>query len=213
MPEGCGHVGTGTSELALTPTDVPSDGRGASEPETAAWVRRARAGDEQAFGLLMERHERMVLRTALRLLGRLDLAQDAAQDTFLRLHKYLHRVDETRELGPWLYRLVVNACHDVARRSRSARLVPLAEADEVEGTGSREVEAGAARAQQRRLIDAALAMLPEKERAALVLRDVEGLATAEVARILGSSEGTVRSQVSTARLKLKRFVEEQGRKS
>jgi RNA polymerase sigma-70 factor (ECF subfamily) len=56
-------------------------------------------------------------------------------------------------------------------------------------------------------VQAALRTLPEKERAAIVLRDIEGLPTADVARILGSSEGTVRSQISTGRLKIKRFIQ------
>ena len=58
----------------------------------------------------------------------------------------------------------------------------------------------------RRLVEAALRALPERERAALVLRDLEGRTTSEVARILGSSEGTVRSQISTARLKIRAFL-------
>jgi RNA polymerase sigma-70 factor (ECF subfamily) len=201
----------------LTPIDATSEGRDAAEPETAEWVRRAREGDGTAFGLLVERHERMVLRTALRLLGRLDQAQDAAQETFLRMHRYLARFDETRDLGPWLYRVVVNASRDIARRRASSRLVPLdavREADQAANRGGpEEIESAVSRAEQRRLVQAALHTLPEKERAAVVLRDIEGLSTAEVARILGSSEGTVRSQVSTARLKIKRFVEgrERGR--
>lgn len=206
-----------TCELALTPTDATSEGRDAAEPETAEWVRRAREGDGTAFGLLVERHERMVLRTALRLLGRLDQAQDAAQETFLRMHRYLARFDEARDLGPWLYRVVVNASRDIARRRASSRLLPLDAVREADRTASRggpeEIESAVSRAEQRRLVQAALDTLPEKERAAVVLRDIEGLPTAEVARILGSSEGTVRSQVSTARLKIKRFVEgrERGR--
>jgi RNA polymerase sigma-70 factor, ECF subfamily len=201
----------GANELSLTPIDLAPESDGRTEPPTAALVRRARAGDARAFEALVERHERMVLRTALRFLGRLDRAQDAAQEAFLRLHKYLGRFDESRELGPWLYRTVVNACHDLARRSSSARLVPLEDVREAEQAtargGPEEIEAEVSRAEERRLVQAALITLPEKERAAIVLRDIEGRPTAEVARILGSSEGTVRSQVSTGRLKIKRFVE------
>jgi RNA polymerase sigma-70 factor, ECF subfamily len=204
----------GANELSLTPVDLAPETDGPAETPTAALVRRARAGDAAAFEVLVARHERMVLRTALRLLGRLDRAQDAAQEAFLRLHKYLGRFDESRELGPWLYRTVVNACHDLARRSSPGRLVPLDDVREAEHTavrgGPEEIEAGVSRAEQRRAVQAALATLPAKERAALVLRDIEGLPTAEVARILGSSEVTVRSQVSKARLKIKRFIERQG---
>jgi RNA polymerase sigma-70 factor (ECF subfamily) len=199
----------------LTPIEGTAGGRGLTKPETAEWVRRARAGDGEAFALLVGRYERMVLRTAFRLLGRMDQAQDAAQETFLRMHRYLARFDESRELGPWLYRVVVNACRDAARRRARAPLFSLDEVTEAEQVdergGPEEIENVVSLAEQRRLVQAALETLPDKERAAVVLRDIEGLPTSDVARILGSSEGTVRSQVSTARLKIKRFVEAQER--
>ena len=190
----------------MAPGDLP-DRPAVADP--AEWVRRARAGDAQAFAVLVERHERMVLRTALRLLGRLDLAQDAAQDAFLRLHRHLGRFDESRELGPWLYRVVVNVCRDVARRGQGARLVALSDAASLASPseGAREREDAVTRDEQRRLVQAALLTLPPREREAIVLRDIEGLSSEEVARILGTSAGTVRSQVSAARLKIKRYVE------
>lgn len=201
---------TRTEEFALAHGDADVGSETVDGAERAL-IERARAGDGGAFEHLVLRHERMVLRTALRLLGRLDIAQDAVQETFLRLHRHLGRVDVTRPLAPWLYRLVVNACHDISRRSARARLVPLDELDESRQPdtrrGAEEVERQLALDAKRRLVKAALVTLPEKERAALVLRDIEGLTTAEVARALGSSEGTVRSQISTARLKIRRFVE------
>ena len=213
LPEGSRLAKAGTRELALTPIDATSDGKGRTEPQAAEWVRRARAGDGAAFGLLLDRYERMVLRTALRLLGQMDQAQDAAQETFLRMHRYFGRLDESRELGPWLYRVVVNACRDIARRRPAAPLLPLEKLRDAEQASTRggpeEIEGAVSRAEQRRLVQEALDVLPVRERAAVVLRDIEGLSTAEVAQILGSSEGTVRSQVSTARVKIKRFVEAQ----
>jgi RNA polymerase sigma-70 factor, ECF subfamily len=183
-----------------------------TRPEASDWIRRARGGDDEAFARLVEAHQRMVLRTGLRLLGRLDLAQDAAQEAFLRLHRHLDRVDESRELGPWLYRVVVNVCRDMSKRS-GARVLALDEARETQDVRSdpRALDEALRIAEQRRLVQAALLTLPLREREAIVLRDIEGLATSEVARILGSSEGTVRSQVSTARLKIKRYVDAQRR--
>ena len=101
------------------------------------------------------------------------------------------------------------------RFSSAGRLVALDEVDErrrAEGAGDPPgaLEA-AARNEQLRLVRAALLTLPERERAALVPRDLEGRPSPEVARILGSSEGTVRSQVASARLKIKRFVESRSR--
>jgi RNA polymerase sigma-70 factor, ECF subfamily len=138
----------------------------------------------------------------------MDLAQDAAQEVFLRMHRYLARFDDERELGPWLYRMVVNVCHDLRRRGGAAA-VPLDDVDEPASADdvSAEVEARIDRDRRRTLVARALQALPEKERAAIVLRDIEGLSTSEVARILGSSETTVRSQISTGRVKVKRLVE------
>jgi len=189
----------GATELTLTP----------SSPTSALLVRRAKAGDREAFEALLRQHERMVLRTALRLLGRLDLAQDAAQEVFLRMHKYLGRFDDDRELGPWLYRMVVNVCHDVRRR-RGAATVALDDVEEPAAAEDvpREVEVRIDSDRRRALVARALDALPPKERAALVLRDIEGLPTRDVARILGSSETTVRSQISTGRVKVKTLVEE-----
>jgi RNA polymerase sigma-70 factor (ECF subfamily) len=179
------------------------------DPTSPLLVRRAKAGDRQAFEELMGRHERAVLRTALRILGRLDLAQDAAQEVFLRMHKYLGSFDDDRELGPWLYRVAVNVCRDVGRKSGGPGLVPLDEVEEPPATraGAGEIEEHLDRERRRALVARALQALPEKERAALVLRDIEGLPTSEVAEILGSSEATVRSQVCTGRVKVKKLVE------
>ena len=68
----------------------------------------------EAFDRILLAHERLVLRTALRLLGRLEDAEDASQEVFLRLHRALRRLDEERDLKPWLYRVTVNVCRDIA---------------------------------------------------------------------------------------------------
>lgn len=176
-------------------------------------VRRARGGDQQAFAWLVDRYGRMVLRTAAGLLGSVHEAQDAAQETFLRMHKHLGGFDASRDPGPWLYRIVVNACRDIGRRRSAAALVPLEDvaekSDPTARFGPHDIEAAVSMTEQRRVVRMALATLPEKERTAIVLRDVEGLSTAEVARILRSSEGTVRSQICTARLKIRAFVDKQ----
>src|SRR5689334_20878656 len=98
---------------------------GESEPEEAApvmraLISRAKAGDNAAFEQIIIRYQRQVFGTACRLLTNRDDARDAAQEVFLRLHKYLHRFDEARELSPWLYQLTVNVCRELARKRRRA---------------------------------------------------------------------------------------------
>ncbi len=159
------------------------------------------------FERLMKAHERRVIGTAWRLLGRLEDAQDAAQEVFLRLYRYLDRYDESRPLEPWLYRVTVNVCHDLGRRRQVRRTIPLEDLEQTKPLASAEPDPGAAAsiAEERRIVEQALLTLAEKERTAIVLRDVEGLSTAEVAEILGSSQTTVRSQICRARLKIKTF--------
>jgi len=89
---------------------------GENSPESTGLLRDAKAGDRAAFEQVVLRHERRVLLTALRLLGRWEDAQDAAQEVFVRLHRYLARFDETLELAPWLYRMTVNVCRDIGRK-------------------------------------------------------------------------------------------------
>jgi RNA polymerase sigma-70 factor, ECF subfamily len=178
-------------------------GRLEANDDGAALLRRARSGDLQAFEQIMREHDRQVFRVALRILGSVEDAQDAAQDVFLRLHRSLNRIDEDRGLGAWLYRVTVNICTDALRTRRkvvpiediapvSPELTPLAHSEQ--------------REMRQRMTDA-LARLPEKERAAVVLREIEGLSTPEVAAILGSSEGTVRAQISMARTKLRKWLQ------
>jgi RNA polymerase sigma-70 factor (ECF subfamily) len=164
---------------------------------------RENSGALADFEQIMSQCERRVLRVALRLLRNPQDAQDAAQEVFLRLYKHLGDLDETRGYEAWLYRVTVNVCRDIGRGRR--RSVGIAEVPDPVAPQA-DAYHDAARAQQREIIRRGLSRLGEKERAALVLRDVEGLSTREVAGILGSSENTVRSQICSARLKLRDFT-------
>lgn len=174
-------------------------------------IARAKQGEADAFEEILVRYQRQVLRTATRLLGNREDACDAAQEVFLRLHKYLHQFNEEKELSPWLYRITVNVSRDLMRKNRPGRTLSF---EGQRGSGAlvdlastENVEAEFEVTRQRHLITEAIASLPEKERAALILRDIEGMETSEVARILRSTETTVRSQISRARVKIKKYLE------
>jgi RNA polymerase sigma-70 factor, ECF subfamily len=183
----------------MEPAAVMADERsGGAEPPSEA-LRLAQAGDMAAFERLVRHYERRVFLTALRVLGSRADAEDAAQEVFLRLHRHLRRISGG-DPGPWIYRVTVNVCRDMARARP-----PAASVEETAAPVDTEREAGLR--ERRRLLESALAGLPPKQRAALVLRDIEGLSTREVAEALGSSEATVRSQISTARLRVKELLE------
>lgn len=167
----------------------------------------AKTGDLDAFEQLVALHERRVFSLALRLTGSVEDAKDATQEAFIRLHRKIGQIDSGRGVGPWLYSVAVNACRDIGRERQRSRLVAmenwasLAAADSAAGP-----EGLYADRQREERLRAVLHRLPEKERAALLLREMEGLTTEEVARILGSSGATVRSQISMARLKLRKLL-------
>lgn len=186
--------------LALVLTATGMDGA----DERTRTIAAAKAGDHAAFESLMRQHERLVLATALRLVGNMEDAQDAAQEVFLRLHRNLERVESHGNFVGWLYRVTVNVCRDLRRKRRDVTSMEhTAEVPSCAPNPQQELTD----AERRRVLELSLRRLPEKERAALVLRDLEGLSTAEVAAALGSSEATVRSQISKARIKVKNFVE------
>jgi len=185
----------------------------------AALVARARAGDEIAFERIMLATEQRVVSIAWRMLGNRDDARDAAQDVYLRVFKYLAQFRAGEDFRGWLYRITINVCHDFARKKGTSGFGQLDQIDFVqEGaaleTGRRgtDPESLALHEQQLALIRSALQSLPPKERAALVLRDLEGFSTEEVAQALGSRPVTVRSQVSSARAKIKTYCDKLARK-
>jgi RNA polymerase sigma-70 factor (ECF subfamily) len=178
--------------------------------QSSGLLERAKTGDLEAFDQLMRLHEKQVLGTALRLVGNLEDAQDAAQEAFLRLYKSLNRLPDILEIKPWLYRVTVNVCNDMHRARRRRGWEPLSGPDPV--SSQPDPELAWVHQERGRLVEMALKTLPEKERAAVVLRDMQGLSTREVAEILGSSEVTVRSQISVARGKLKKFTDRYLRK-
>jgi len=180
------------------------------QPEPVAFEARlialAKRGDIEAFEQVVTLYQRRVFALALRLAGSVDDAHDVTQETFLRLHRKIGQIDSSRSVGPWLYTVTVNACRDLGRERQRSRLVPM---DEWVATAPADPGANPeglyADQESESRLRAALLRLPEKERAALLLREMEGLSTGEVAQILGSSEATVRSQICNARLKLRRL--------
>jgi len=143
---------------------------------------------------------------AWRILGDADEVKEALQETFIRLFRHLRRYDESRDFFGWLFRIAVNVCRDRQRRRRRRWFffLPIEEAKDVAAEVPVDLRDEVA------LLGAAIDSLPEKERLAIILRDVEELPTEEVAAILGNRPATVRVQVSNARAKVRRWLEAKG---
>jgi RNA polymerase sigma-70 factor (ECF subfamily) len=177
----------------------------------ALLVERAAAGDTAAFEQIMIHSQQRVMAMSWRILGNEADARDASQEVFLRVYKYLGRFKQDQDFFAWVYRITVNVCRDMLkkRRPESDRFGSFAtdSSAEVLEIPFEQVDAEQTliQAQRRELISRAIATLPFKERASIVLRDVEGLSTDEVARVLKSSSTTVRSQISSARKKIRDY--------
>ncbi|WFE45722.1 RNA polymerase sigma factor SigM [Verrucosispora sp. WMMD1129] len=164
------------------------------------------AGDRDAFGELFRRHRDRLWAVALRTLGDREEAADALQDALLSAHRAAGRFRGDSAVTTWLHRIVVNACLDRIRRRRAHPTVPLPDGthgpEDGPGTGGVEPAAPVPDHDTAMVVRDALAALPLEQRAALVLVDVQGYPVAEVARILGVAEGTVKSRCARGRARL-----------
>jgi RNA polymerase sigma-70 factor, ECF subfamily len=183
------------------PTQVPRS--------LARLIERAATGNTVAFEELMKHAEKRVMHLTWRMLGNEADARDAAQEVFLRVYKYLGRFKQDQPFFAWVYQITLNVCRDFAKKRRqySTQFISLEnggnEASYVLCDDEADAEETLIRAQERELIMRAVATLPERERAAILLRDLEGLSTDEVAHIMNSTATTVRSQISSARQKIR----------
>ena len=194
-------------DTALSMSRAADEALSRDATELARLVQATLQGDSAAFECLILRYEARITTLATRLLGTRDDASDAAQEVFLRAFKYLHRLDLRKPVEPWLMRITVNVCRDAirGRQRRQCALVDMEPPETVDA--SPDQLDGLMRKEERRILQKALCALPEHERLAIILRDVEGLSTAEVADILQSSETTVRSQISRGRVRLKATID------
>ncbi|MET8122636.1 RNA polymerase sigma factor SigM [Micromonospora sp. NPDC005189] len=162
-------------------------------------------GDRHAFAELFHRHRDRLWAVALRTIGDREEAADALQDALLSAHRAAARFRGDSAVTTWLHRIVVNACLDRMRRRQSHPTVPLPDgtrAGDGSGIGGVEPAAPAPDHDTALVVRDALAALPLEQRAALVLVDVQGYPVAEVARILGVAEGTVKSRCARGRARL-----------
>ncbi len=163
-------------------------------------IRAAAGGDRDAFGELVQIKREQVVRTACQITGDMEDALDVSQGVFVKVWQGLDRFDPRRRFDTWLYRITVNAAIDLLRtRGPRGMLQALPDDDSelVAANGNAEAAVDLGRLQQAFMRLAA--GLAPKQRAAFVLREIEGLETAEVARVLDVSESTVRNHVMQAR--------------
>jgi len=180
---------------------VHDPGPGAGEPSDELLARQAQAGDRAALELLVRRYLRPIQAVTASLLTERADVEDAVQETFRRAMDGLPGYRSERPFAPWLYQIARNVARSRLESSRRWPMEPLPLGGLHEPSPGPDVTLE--RAEVRRLVDLAIAELPEQRRTAFRLHDVEGYDTEEVARIMGLTAGTVRSHVHHARRALR----------
>jgi RNA polymerase sigma-70 factor (ECF subfamily) len=177
--------------------------------DEAQLIGAATRGDARAFEKLVRLKREQVVRTAYQVTGDLEDARDVAQGVFLSVWKALGRYDPERRFDTWLYRITVNAAIDhLRRKGPRGVLQPLP--DDPSGPlyeSPERVERALDRADVQKAFLQLASRLGAKQRAAFVLREIQGLDTAEVARVLDVRESTVRNHILQARRTLRSALE------
>lgn len=204
----------GTESTSSLPT-IPPQGREADAQEALAsdvgdaLLARARGGDRQAIEALLADARPRALAVALKVLRNPDDAEDAVQDAFLKVWRYLFRFEGRASFSTWLHRIVMNASLDLLRRQSCRPEATAIDGDE-DATGGRALEPAHEETPERRLGEAetgalvrgALAMLSPVHREAIALREFEDLSYQEIASASRCPVGTVMSRLHHARRKL-----------
>lgn len=171
------------------------------------------AGDTEAFGILVRRHQDRLWAVALRTTGNPEDAADALQEALVSAFRRAGTFRGDAQVTTWLHRIVVNACLDLLRRRTAKATQPLPEdEDRTRELGEASGPADVTDVTERRAdVMAALAQLPGEQRAALVLIDMEGYSVEEAAAILDCAPGTVKSRCSRGRARLVPLLSQYGR--
>ncbi len=194
---------TQTGPWPMATVDVPLDGL-----DERALVEACLAGRRDAFDLIVERHRRAVYQLCYRFVANHEDASDLAQDVFVRAYRGLRKFRGQSSLGTWLYRIGVNVClNRVATRKPPTE--PIADRQFIDYDG----ESGSDRllkAERQARVRAAIAQLPRKQRATLILRMYHEMSHQEIADVLGSSVGAVKANFFHALGNLRKLLGNEG---
>lgn len=173
-----------------------------SLPSDEELLRRSAAGDREAFEHLVRAHQHRVVQLAMRLLGSLDQAEDVAQEAFLRVYKSASTFQPRAKFSTWLYRVVVNLCHDQRRKWKWR---PMRIADDPPAPIHRShIEQDEISARVHATID----QLPQRQRTVLILHRFENLSYHDIAQSTGFSESAVESLLMRAYANLRQSLKD-----
>ena len=184
----------------------------ATQHADGRFIARIRDGDLEALGELYEKYKTQVYRTALAVTHDERAAEDILQETFLRVYTYADRIDETRPLGPWLYRATVNLAYSWTSRVKRWLHYLQDVLDRWTSPAQWRPEAVAEEREQRQNLQQVIDALPPRHRAVIILYYLEELSLREIAYVMDVPEGTVKSRLHYARESLRKALVERERR-
>ena len=179
-------------------------------------VARSMGGDAESFNQLILRWERPIYALAYRVIGREEDARDVCQETFLRAFRALPGFKGQAKFSSWLYRIALNLCRDWIRKQRRAPVMQMPEGvDPGELMAERgpveSIEDLVDRRQLSAVVEEAMALLPEEQRTAIILKEYHGMTFQEIADMQGCPLSTVKTRVYQGLTVLRRHLEKYGR--
>ena len=179
-------------------------------------VARSRGGEVDSFNQLILRWERPIYALAYRVIGREEDARDVVQETFLRAFRALPGFKGQAKFSSWLYRIALNLCRDWIRRQRRTPVVQMPEEpDAVDRIARRDpvesIEDLVARKELSAIVAEAMALLPDEQRTAIILKEYHGMTFQEIAELQGCPLSTVKTRLYQGLAVLRRNLEKQGR--
>jgi RNA polymerase sigma-70 factor (ECF subfamily) len=179
-------------------------------------VARSRGGDLDSFNQLILRWERPIYALAYRVIGREEDARDVCQETFLRAFRGLPGFKGEAKFSSWLYRIALNLSRDWIRRQRRAPTVQLPEGADPSEVAAEQgpvesIEDLVSRRELSAVVEEAMALLPEEQRTAIVLKEYHGMTFQEIADLQGCPLSTVKTRLYQGLSVLRRYLEKNGR--
>ena len=195
----------------MNPDPAGTTQEAAESAQEAALIARIASGEPHLYGTLVERYQRRLWWSCLRMLGDPDEADDVVQDTFVRAWERLGDFDPAHRFYTWVFTIARNRCLNALRRRRTWGFLSLSSGDDSPALAARELaEERAEDAELARALEACLEGLPGDQREAFELRHGEGFRYAEIAAVLEVPEGTVMSRLHRAREKMRDCLEGKG---
>ncbi len=187
---------------SLTETELPDEFDAPAENDAASdarLVEEVRQGHQAAYGELVRRYERRLIRLIMRFISDVELARDLAQEVFIRAYERLDQFDPSRRFGPWFFRIGVNLTLDYLRKQKRRGWWKLFSESAIERGPDPAVEDPRTQMDLSQEVRMVIEQVPEKYRTVLVMRDLENFSTSEIAAITDRKEATIRWRLIEAR--------------